>query len=166
MKTLYIIRHAKSSWDDPQLDDHARPLNARGERDAPRMAKRLKEKRVALDLVLTSTAQRTLSTSLHMVKILGIPESSIKADNELYHASSSTLLRLVQSLSDKYDTVMLVGHNPGLTDFVNELVDESINNIPTCGIVACKISVESWRKVAWGKGELLFFDYPKNQSSQ
>jgi phosphohistidine phosphatase len=163
MKTLYIVRHAKSSWDDLGVADFDRPLNARGERDAPRMGKRLKEKRVIPDLMLSSPAVRALVTCRKIAAVLGYAEEKIMTDKKLYHADEDTILSLVQSFHDKHDVVLLFGHNPGLTDFVNELTDARINNIPTCGIVACRIDVDSWRDAAWGEGEVLSFDFPKSK---
>lgn len=164
MKTLYVVRHAKSSWENPLLDDFSRPLNERGKRDAPRMAKRLKEKRVVLDLILTSPARRTLATAKRMAEVLNFAESKIKTNPDLYHASDSTILEILKTVKDKHDTIMLVGHNPGLTDFVNTLMNLVIDNIPTCGIAACKLDIQSWKELDWKQGKLLFYDYPKSTS--
>lgn len=161
MKTLYVIRHAKSSWDNPLLADFDRPLNARGERDAPRMGKRLKEKDITPDLIISSPAKRALTTCIIISKILSCPESLIKTEQRLYHADEETILNILQGLPDYADTVMLYGHNPGLTDFVNELFNTSIANVPTCGVVCGKIDVDKWKDVTWGGGDLVFFDYPK-----
>lgn len=165
MKTLYLVRHAKSSWDHPTLDDFERPLNKRGERDAPHMAKRLKEKRVVLDLLLTSPAERASSTARYFAKILLVPDSLLTTDKKLYHASPETLLTIIRQLKDSATTVMVVGHNPGFTDFANLLLHEHIVNIPTSGIVACTIAIQRWGEVEPGLGKMLFYDYPKNQTS-
>lgn len=165
VKTLYLVRHAKSSWDNPTLDDFERPLNKRGERDAPRMAKRLKEKRVVLDLLLCSPAERTLSTARHFAKVLAVPDSLLTTDKKLYHASSETLLTIIRQLKNSANKVMVVGHNPGLTDFANSLLHEHIVNIPTSGMVACTIAVQRWGEVEPGLGKMQFYDYPKNQAS-
>jgi phosphohistidine phosphatase len=162
MKTLYIVRHAKSSWADMSLSDFDRPLNERGERDAPRMGKRLKEKRVVPDLMLSSPAKRALATCRKISTVLGYAEEKIVTDKKLYHADEDTLLSVIRLTNDKHDVVLLFGHNPGLTDFANELATTNIDNIPTCGIVACKFQIDSWKEVDWGKGQLLFFDFPKN----
>jgi phosphohistidine phosphatase len=161
MKRLFLIRHAKSSWDNPNLPDIKRPLNDRGQRDAPRMAKRLKEKEITPDFMITSPAVRAMATAEALADILRYTQSKIKTDSDLYHADEDTLLRVVQNLSDKYDTVMLFGHNPGLTDFAERLTNVLIRNIPTCGIVACSFLISSWREVNWGKAKLDFFDFPK-----
>ncbi len=164
MKRLLLVRHAKSSWDDPDLADFDRPLNDRGNRDAPRMGKRLKEKNIHPDMVLTSPAVRALKTCQIITGILGFAEKKIKTDRSLYHASSEQILRTLQTLSDlpdREEVVMLFGHNPGLTDFVNELLNENIDNIPTCGVVSCKLRADRWKDLHWGSGSLEFFDFPK-----
>ncbi|HTE32805.1 MAG TPA: histidine phosphatase family protein [Chryseolinea sp.] len=165
MKTLFIIRHAKSSWDTSNVDDFERPLSARGKRDAPRMGKRLKEKNIFPDLMLSSPAKRAHATSKKFAKILKYPKDAIKTDRDLYHADEETILSVIQRLKDKIDKLMLFGHNPGLTDLVNSLINEEhdIDNIPTCGIVAFEFQADSWSKVTWGQGRLLFFDYPKSK---
>ncbi len=163
MKTLYIVRHAKSSWDDPLLDDFSRPLNERGKRDAPRMGKRLKGKKVVPDLMLTSPARRALGTCKRIAEVLAYDENKIKTERGLYHAEKEQILEVVKSLKDKHEVVMIFGHNPGLTDFVNELGNQSFENVPTCGIAAYQLPVDSWQEADFGKGKLLFFDYPKSK---
>lgn len=165
MKTLYIIRHAKSSWDASNVDDVERPLNERGKSDAPRMGKRLKEKDIHPDLMVSSPAKRALSTAKKIAKILKYPKESIKTDRRLYHADEETILSVVRELKEKYNIVILLGHNPGLTDFVNTLMNGEfdIDNVPTCGVVAFQFDVDAWSAITWGKGRMLFFDYPKNK---
>jgi phosphohistidine phosphatase len=165
MKTIYVIRHAKSSWDDLALDDFDRPLNERGKRDVPRMAKRLKEKEPAIDTVISSPANRAITTAKGIADILQLDATHIRQEPRLYHASAETMLTIVQKLTDKVDTIMLVGHNPGLTDFVNELTGESIANVPTCGMVAITFTASEWSAIRWNTGKLLFFDYPKAVSA-
>src|SRR5687767_8864433 len=165
MKTLYIIRHAKSSWDDQEIRDFDRPLNERGKRDAPRMARRLKEKSVTPDLMLSSPAKRALSTCKRIAEVLKYPEDNIQTDKDLYHASTDGILRIIKSIDDKHNVLLLFGHNPGLTDFVNDFMETKknfIDNIPTCGIVCFKIHSDSWKDVKFGEGELVFFDFPKS----
>jgi phosphohistidine phosphatase len=165
MKTLYVVRHAKSSWDDPDRSDFDRPLNDRGKRDAPRMGKRLKEKDIHPDLMFTSPAKRALSTCKLISKALDYPKSKIKEEQKLYHASDDDILSSVQALNDKHNIVMIFGHNPGLTEFVNSLMSEekNIDNIPTAGVVAFELNISSWRQLTWGIGKLLFFDFPKSK---
>jgi phosphohistidine phosphatase len=163
MKTLYIIRHAKSSWAVADQPDFERGLNERGKKDAPRMGKRLKEKNIHPDLIVSSSAKRAYSTAKKIAKVLNYPKEKIKKDPALYHAGEDTILSVIQELKDKHETVLLFGHNPGLTDFVNTLMNEegNIENVPTCGVVAFKLQVDSWKDVSWGGGKMMFFDYPK-----
>ena len=164
MKTLIIVRHAKSSWDDPNISDFKRPLNDRGERDAPRMAKRLKEKDLAINTVVSSPAVRALATCHVFVDILGFPRNQVREIKELYHAGDEIILNVVKQLTDnKNDVAMLFGHNPGLTGFVNNLLEEDIDNIPTAGIVCCKLNIDKWRDAKWGCGQIDFFDWPKKK---
>ena len=161
VKTLFIVRHAKSSWDDLDLKDIDRPLNERGEKDAPKMAKRLKERKIVPDLLLSSPAVRAFDTCRHFAKVLGYANEKIKTDARLYHADEEMLLQIVKELKESDDCVMLFGHNPGLTVFSNLLLGEDIDNIPTCGVVAAEIKVVSWKEIIFGRGILDFYDYPK-----
>ncbi len=161
LKTLYIIRHAKSSWDDPLLDDFSRPLNERGKRDAPRMGKRLKEKRIAPAVMITSPARRALATCKRIAEVLNYSADRIKIERELYHASDEGILDVIKTIKDKYDNAVIVGHNPGLTNFVNLLGNQHFENMPTCSIAAFTLPVTSWKDIKLGMGKLIFFDYPK-----
>ncbi|MTI19740.1 histidine phosphatase family protein [Fulvivirga sp. RKSG066] len=163
MKTLYLIRHAKSSWKFPELSDAERPLNKRGKRDAPDMGKRLKNKGLFPDLMLSSPANRALTTCQMIAKALDYPKEAIETDRRVYHAGVSELLRVVQGIDDTWNTVCLFGHNPGFTDFANELTHSDIYNIPTCGVFACSFDVDSWKDVGYGKGKRTHYDFPKNK---
>jgi phosphohistidine phosphatase len=163
VKTLYIVRHAKSSWENPLLADFDRPLNERGKRDAPRMAKRLKEKRITPDLMLSSPAKRALSTCKQMAEVLGYNKDKIKTNPDLYHSDEDEILRVIRTIKDHHQTAFIFGHNPGLTEFVNAISEANIDNVPTCGIVACTFETDSWGKIDWGSGTVLFYDYPKNK---
>ncbi len=165
MKTLYIVRHAKSAWDVRTLDDIERPLNDRGKRDAPRMAKRLKEKDIHPGLIVSSPAKRAYSTAKRFAKVLKYPKEAIKVVDKLYHGDEDAMLEVINKLKDKHDTIMLFGHNPGLTDFVNSIMSEEldIDNVPTCGVVAFQFPVDRWDQITWGTGKMLFFDYPKSR---
>ena len=166
MKTLYIIRHAKSSWDDPVENDFNRPLNDRGRRDAPRMGKRLKEKNLTPDLIITSPAKRALSTCQVIAEILRFPAQNIRLEPSLYHANADQILKIIHSIDDKHDVVLLFGHNPGITDFSNELRDDKkfIDNVPTCGVVGFVSTVNRWAEIEFGKANLILFDFPKSKS--
>lgn len=165
MKKLVLVRHAKSSWDNPEMNDFDRPLNERGVKNAPRMGKRLKEKGIVPDLMLSSPAVRALVTCQEIAKKLGYADEKIKTDKRIYHASEDQLLAVVKELKDHdkddEEVVMIFGHNPGLTDFANALLDEDIENIPTCGVIVATLDIDHWKDAHFGCGELDFFDYPK-----
>lgn len=161
MKNLVLIRHAKSSWDDPGLDDLERPLNGRGKRDAPLMGTVLKERGLSPDIILTSPARRALKTAKVVAERLGFPTERLSIDGRIYLCGTATLLDLIQQLPDASDQVVVFGHNPDLTDLVNLLADAGIGNLPTCGAASLDFAVDSWAAVAAGAGRLRFFDYPK-----
>jgi phosphohistidine phosphatase len=164
MKTLYVIRHAKSSWDELELNDFERPLNERGKRDAPRMGVRLKLKKVLPDVIIASPAKRALSTAKRIAKVIGFEKDKIKTDRELYHANEEAILSVLRAIKPKHNIAFVVGHNPGLTDFVNTLRNDEldIENIPTCGIAVFEIDIDSWEQLQWGGGRLTSFDFPKS----
>ncbi len=167
MKTLYLIRHAKSSWDDPEQADIERPLNKRGKKDAPSMARRLKEKHVTPDAMITSPATRAHDTCTLFAKTLDFDKDKIKTEKRLYHADEDQILKVIQELKDRErddeEVALLFGHNPGLTEFVNLLLDANIDNIPTCGVVKAQLKIKSWKDAHFSCGELEFFDFPKNK---
>lgn len=164
MKRLFLVRHAKSSWDDPSLDDIDRPLNNRGKKNAPEMGIRLRKQGIIPDLLISSPAKRAFSTAKKISEAIGYPNKSIEIDDRLYHGSSNSMLAIIHQLKEKINSVMLFGHNPGFTDFANTLCGINIYNIPTAGIVAIDFGVDSWAEVDYNIGELVFFDYPKKIS--
>ncbi|HCW07601.1 MAG TPA: phosphohistidine phosphatase [Cytophagales bacterium] len=165
MKKLYLVRHAKSSWDSPDMDDFNRPLNNRGEKDAPHMAKILKRRGVVPDRMISSPAVRALKTCKEFAKVLHFEKHKIGTIEKLYHASADTWLKVLQLLDehpgDDEDVALVFGHNPGITEFANQLLNVSIDNIPTCGIVSATLDIDEWKKISYGCGKLDAFDYPK-----
>ena len=162
MKRLYLIRHAKSSWNEPDLADIDRPLNKRGKRDAPFMGKRLKEgHRVNPDIIISSPAKRALRTAKIIAKEINYPKEKIEIKDSLYGSGVEAMLNVIQYLDDSLNEVMLFGHNPDLTSLANYLSNHEVDNIPTCGIFCVDFDVKSWRDVEGGKGIFKFFDYPK-----
>ncbi len=161
MKTLYMVRHAKSSWNYPELDDMDRPLNPRGKKNAPEMGKRLAKRGIKPDMIMTSPAKRARTTAKIIARKLGISPALIHRNDLLYHGSIDTILHAIQSTDDSFANLMIFGHNPGFTDLANHLTGADLYNIPTCGIAAINFPIEQWKDVAEGKGDLLFFDYPK-----
>jgi len=159
MKTLTLIRHAKSSWDDSYLDDFDRPLNGRGKRDLPKMAARFKDKYPSVNHFIASPANRALTTAKAFAEG---KENELIIDKNLYHASYRNMLSIVGHISDSINKVALVGHNPGLTDFCNHLLmDEYIDNIPTTGVVVLSLPIQSWKDLKADSATLIEFDYPK-----
>jgi phosphohistidine phosphatase len=165
MKTLYIIRHAKSSWDDPNLDDFDRPLNKRGEKNAPVMGKRLKERGLYPTQVLSSPARRTAHTAAIISKSIGFDARHITLEPRLYHADKSEILHVLKQLDIDHHTVLLFGHNPGLTEFINALRNDGkvLPNLPTCGVVAFRCAIQDWKELTWNCGKVILYDYPKNK---
>jgi phosphohistidine phosphatase len=163
-KQLLLIRHAKSDWNNLLLSDFERPLNERGLKNAPEMANRLLEKQLIPQHLISSPALRALTTTKIFATELKIEHSEIILREEMYHASTLTLLELVNSIDDKYDFVAIFGHNSGLSDFANYLCDEVAYNLPTCGIVLLKFPFEQWKMLSKNTGEFLFYDYPKNRT--
>ncbi|ADN08708.1 SixA phosphatase family protein [Sulfurimonas autotrophica] len=162
MKTLYIIRHAKSSWKDLNLDDFERPLNKRGKNDAPQMSKRLKQQGIYPDIILSSPAKRAKQTAKAIAKEISYDEK-IRYIEDIYEASPNTLENILHSLDDKYETVFLIGHNPGLNMLVEKYVDFE-ENIPTGGVVSIKFDTKEWKNISRKYAELLWFDYPKKSN--
>jgi phosphohistidine phosphatase len=162
-KTLLICRHAKSSWDDVTLSDRERPLNQRGRRDAPEMGRRLRQLGIQPDLVLVSTAVRTQETAQHYMRQLECPPERLLIHPEIYTATVSGLLSVVQEVDSTVQTLLLVGHNPECTGFANLLGGLRLDRMPTGGIVAVRFPVDRWQEVEPGTGEVLFYDFPKNR---
>ncbi|MCF6206039.1 MAG: histidine phosphatase family protein [Sulfurovum sp.] len=152
MKTLYLLRHAKSSWKDMSLSDFDRPLNKRGKRDAPFMAQTLKEMGERPDIIISSPAKRAKKTAKIFAKTLGVP---LKLDERLYEAHPSDFHTVINEAFATHNNIMLVSHNPGLTMFNDEISDKPIWNIPTTGLVAVDF------KQAHTKGKQRFFIFPK-----
>ncbi len=161
MKTLVLCRHAKSSWDYPDLTDFERPLNRRGHRDAEMMGKMLKERGFCPGTILSSPANRALTTARMIARELEYPLERIDIRESLYDAVPSEIVETAASADDRYGIAMLFSHNPGLTGTVNLLTGESFDEVPTCGIAAVVFEIDSWSALPGAKGSLLFYEYPK-----
>lgn len=164
MKTLILVRHAKSSWDDFSLTDFERPLNDRGKRDAPMMARRLQGLQLIPDALVSSTAKRARKTAEVFARELGLAESAIHLTDELYLASPETIGRVVSAVDDRYQTIALFAHNPGITDFANQLGVARIDDMPTCAMYGVTAKVAHWADFLGSDKSFRFFDYPKNQA--
>ena len=162
-KTLTILRHAKSSWKDTSLADHDRPLNKRGERDLPVMASRVQQAGIRPSLILTSPATRAWTTARGIAQGISYPVEFLQRDERLYHAGTRRILDVLAEQDTGFNSVMVVGHNPGLTDFANHFLPGITDNIPTCGFVALTIETEDWDLRGTAPADLLMFDYPKRE---
>jgi len=162
LKTLLLIRHAKSSWDDAALSDFDRPLNERGKKDAPMMAKRLSEKKIKIDAFISSPAKRAARTAKYFAEEFKSEKDDILFKTELYLASANVFYDIIRKADDKLDCIAIFSHNPGITEFANELTEVHIDNIPTCGIFAVKADIKLWPDFKDAKRKFLFFDYPKS----
>jgi len=163
MKQLLLIRHAKSSWTNALMDDFDRPLNDRGNRDAPRMAKILFERKIKVDAILSSTANRAYTTASYFAKELGIRKMNIIGYDKLYHAPAHVYYDIIEDLDDDIDSVAIFAHNPGITDFVNSLSEATIDNMPTCGIFAVRIAIKNWQEFRDAEKDFWFFESPSMQ---
>ena len=161
MKSIFLARHAKSSWKESDLEDYERPLNKRGKRDAPFMGALLAQKNILPDLIVSSRAQRAKITAEIYAESLGFPIENILWSEELYLEPLSEIAGFVKDLDDSIESVLLVAHNPGLTSFANFLVHSRIDNIPTCGVLGINFPINEWSSLAEGSGELIFYEYPK-----
>ena len=161
MKTLILVRHAKSSWDDLGLNDFDRPLNDRGKKDAPKMAERLSNKKIGIDAFISSPAKRAARTAKIFAEEFKAKKKDIIFKTELYLASENVFYDVITKTEDEFDTIAVFSHNPGITDFANDLTEIKIDNIPTCGVFAVKIDSKHWADIKEAKKEFWFFDYPK-----
>lgn len=160
MKTLYLLRHAKSSWAEPGCRDIDRPLNQRGLRDAPLMAQRLLDSGAELDLVVSSPALRTRTTAEIFSQVFQLQAEQLLFEPRIYLAGTGHLLQLVQQFDETANAIMLVGHNPALTDFANAMAGLAIENIPTCGLLTLSLAEEHWALADFGQASMLAFDIP------
>ena len=159
-KKIFIVRHGKSDWSTPDISDIDRPLKSRGIRDAYKMSKLLKQKKEQPDYIISSPATRAIHTAIIFSRILQIPEKNILIEYELYMADSESINKYFHKISDDYNSVMIVGHNPGFTTFVNKFTPSKINNVPTSGLVILDFDCSSWKDIAPGDLKNHFFDYP------
>jgi len=143
MKTLVLVRHAKSSWDHPGVSDHDRPLNGRGQRDAPEMGRRLAEQGFAPDRILSSTALRARTTAQLIAEALGLDAADIILDERLYAASADEVLRVIGELDGEVGTAMVVGHNPETASLAHRFSSD-IHEMPTCAVAEFTFDVDAW----------------------
>lgn len=168
MKSLYLLRHAKSSWSDATLDDRQRPLNQRGLNDAPEMGRRLRARDECFDQVLTSPAERAHTTAELFCENCGFPPERIVVEEALYFLGRGSIEELIRQQDDAIESLMLVFHNPDITSLANALGDNGvrIDNVPTCGLLRWRCDINRWQDWSRSDARFDYFDYPKNLSGQ
>lgn len=160
-KTIYLVRHAKSSWKDASLGDRDRPLNKRGQRAAPDMGQRMARQGHKPSLIISSPANRALTTAKIIAGEIGYDVNEIDVEEKLYFSGQRQMLKLMAGLDNRHASAMMVGHNPAMTWFMNYLGDTSVANMPTCAIAIIGFQVDSWADVLSTRGTLLGYDFPK-----
>ena len=161
MKELYIIRHAKSSWADLELRDLDRPLNKRGMRDAPFMARLLKGKGIEADALVSSPAKRAHDTALHFAREMKLSTGQVHLEAKIYEATPSRLLEIVREFSDEWGCVLVFGHNPTLTSFINLFASEYMANLPTCGVAHLVSTADKWSELGNANTQLKELFFPR-----
>lgn len=161
MKTILISRHAKSAWDNPGLQDFDRPLNDRGHRDAPEMAEKIKRLGHKPDILISSPANRALTTAKYYASLFDMPISEVP---NLYHGMPEQYLEAIQTLPDEVDTVFLFGHNPGITYIANTISPGCTDNVPTAAVIVASNKVDQWQDVNWENCSLHSILTPKEIS--
>jgi phosphohistidine phosphatase len=166
MKYLTLLRHAKSSWKEPQLVDFDRPLNKRGRANAPLMGQALAAHSQKPDVIIASPALRARRTAELVAVELHCGEESILYEACIYEADLMTLMELARNLREAWQDVLIVGHNPGLTELANHLAPCHIDNIVTCGMVRLEFQVNAWQELAGKSGALQFYEFPRQGRQQ
>ncbi len=161
MKELIVVRHAKSSWDHAGLADHERPLLEKGKKRTRKIISYLQEQNVKPEFILTSSALRARETAYYIAMGLGLDKGLVKTDPALYHADADSLMEQFDDLSDSFTTVMLVGHNPALTNFVNFFLVPPIDWLPTSGVVALQFETDHWDEIRNAQRNVRFVIFPK-----
>ena len=161
MKTLYLVRHAKSSWSMPNKDDMDRPLLENGLKRTRLMIDFLKKRQTKVDLILSSPAVRAYETAKLLAWALEIPEEAIRQENGIYAADASRLSDQFFDLPDSSKSLMMVGHNPGMTDFANQFLYPKIEMLPTSGMVGLEFDTDKWEDILNCKHRKLFVVFPK-----
>jgi phosphohistidine phosphatase len=160
-RTLVLIRHAKSSWANPLQSDFDRPLNDRGKEEAPAVGEKLKKLGIFPDLIIASSAKRTTQTAKRIAKEVGYDTDCIKFEDKLYHSIPAVFDEVISEVSDKVKTVFIVAHNPGITEFVNQLSPQfSVDTMPTCGVVGAHIDTAEWSNFAVEERKVFLYEYP------
>ena len=164
MKTLTLVRHAKSSWSDSSLSDRKRPLNKRGERDAPIMGKRISEHGIRPSLIVSSPATRAWTTAKIIAREISYPPEFLQREDSLYLASLDEILDVIMAQDSEFNSLMVVGHNPGMTNVANFLSPGLTHNLPTAGVVSVQFDRQDWNLFDRPTTKLIVHDYPKKKA--
>ena len=162
MKTVYFIRHGKSSWDDSSLQDKERPLKKRGVKNAKLMAKVIHNRGIISPLLVSSPANRALSTAKIFAGKLKINETKIIVNDQLYFEGLQNILKVIHEQDDRHQVMFIFGHNPDITELANKFSDKAIDNVPTCGVVGVEFKADTWEALSYSIGKMIYFDYPSN----
>ena len=162
MKTLYLLRHAKSSPATPILKDFERSLSVRGLEDITLMAKNFNKSHFTVQSIISSSAKRANHTATLMAEMIGLSSEDVTCHPGLYLAGVNVFLRITSLIDDRCEAAMLVGHNPTITEFANRMTNSSINSMPTCSLVKMSLPISCWSDVELGQGTSMKFEYPKN----
>ena len=165
MKKLTLIRHAKSSWEYPELMDYERPLNTRGLKNAPEMGKRLAAKGIKPDLIMSSPALRAITTAGLIAGQVDYSAEKIVKNNQIYDAWLDDLVKVIHQVPDDIHHLFLIGHNPGLPDLAEHLCNFEVYKFPTCAVVQIEFNTTGWKNLAGKSGIVSFYDYPKNKQT-
>lgn len=164
MKTIYIVRHAKSSWDISGIPDEQRPLMEKGKKRTKKVIDYLHQHNISVDYIISSHAVRALETAKILAHALKYPIDAIKVDSQVYYASGDGIFNQFYDLPERFNSVMIVGHNPALTDFANAFLKTPIENLPTSGVVSISFDAEHWEKIHLSLRKTNFILFPKELS--
>ena len=162
MKTLFIIRHGKSSWDFPELSDKKRPLIKKGINRTRKIGKYLAENNIKVDLIISSSAVRALETARIIAKAIHYPKEQIEINNNIYESDEESILEIIENLSNEINSVMIFGHNPTFTYFSNYFLKEKLDWLPTSGTVSISFKTDDWSKIESVKRKINFVLSPKS----
>jgi phosphohistidine phosphatase len=161
MKTLYIVRHAKSSWDHSGISDHDRPLMEKGKKKTRRIVDYLLLHKVEIDLIISSDAVRARETAFIIARGISYPDTEIRLSSSIYNCGTDDLFRLLDSLADDIGSLMIVGHNPSMTDFANIFLEDIIYNMPTSGVACIEFNTDKWADIRSAAKKTNFVISPK-----
>ena len=161
MKTLFIVRHGEASWDSPELSDYKRPLLKEEINISKTVANYLCEKKIIVNKIISSSAVRAMETAKVSAPIINFPKGKIEIMKELYLAELNEIFDVLYAIDDEFDSVMIFGHNPGLTELANAFLDKIVDNLPTTAVVSVKINNEKWTDISVSEYSTNFIVFPE-----